>query len=85
MTLGGGEFTKGEKRRLLTVPPPSQPRDLTPRTAPTMLENEVEGAPPRVQMDSNRMNVESSVNGIPAHNKLSGKASTNTTTSKGPA
>ena len=68
VTLGGGAVVEGKKRQVLTGPPPSQPGDLTARTAP-----------PRVQISLSRVNVEVSVTGLPELYTRAVKASTRTT------
>ena len=50
VNLVGRSVTKVNKRRVLNVPPPSQPGDLTASTAPTRVAKEAGRAPPRVQI-----------------------------------
>ena len=50
VTLVGGEPAKGNKRKVLNVPLPSEPEYLTASTAPPMMAKEVGRASPRVKM-----------------------------------
>ena len=56
VTLGGGAVTEGNKRRLLTVPSPSQPQDLTASAKPPRVAKEVLRAPPGVKISLCRVN-----------------------------
>ena len=75
VTLGVVAITKGNKWRVITVPPPNQPWYFTASTAPPTVAKEVGRAPPRVQMAPIIMNVEASVTVPPAIYTRSGKAS----------
>ena len=83
VTLGGGAFTEGKKRQLITVPLPSKPGYLTARTAPPRVAKELGRASPRMQRSLIGINVEESVTGPPACYVRASKTPKRTTATNG--